>query len=65
MIRYGNRDTIGRMGAELGQMCLAVAARALAGPGCGRQRVPAGPAAVVSLGAGPVLLGHPMRERTT
>ena len=63
MIRYGNRDTLGRLGADLGQMCLAVAALALAGPGRGRQRVPAGPA--VGLGAGPVLLGHPMRERTT
>jgi hypothetical protein len=64
MIRYGNRDTIGRMGGELGQMCLAVAALALAVPGCGRQRVPAGPVAV-GLGAGAALLGHAIRERTT
>lgn len=62
MIRYGNRDTIGRMDGQLGQMCLAVAALALAAPGCGWQRVPAGPAAV-GLGAGPAVLGHAIRER--
>ena len=58
MIRYGNWDTIGRTGG------LAVAALALAAPGCGRQRVPAGPAAV-GVGAGPALPGHSIRERTT
>ena len=63
MIRYGNRDTIGRMGAELGQMCLAVAARGRAGPGRGGRWLPARPA--VGLGAGPVLLWPAIRERTT
>ena len=63
MIRYGNRDTIGGMGGELGQMCLAVAALALAGPGCGGRWLTAGP--VVGLGAGAALLGRAIRERTT
>ena len=62
MIRYGNRDTIGCMSGELGVMCLAVAALALAVPGCGTEWLPAGPAAV-GLGAGPALLGQVIRER--
>jgi hypothetical protein len=62
MIRHGNRDTIGRMRGQSGQMGLAVAALALAAPGRGRQRVPAGPPAV-GLGAGRALLGHAIRER--
>ena len=60
--KYRNLDTIGRSGHHLGVMCLAVAL-ALAVPGCGRQRVPAGPAAV-GLGTGPALQGHTIRERT-
>jgi hypothetical protein len=63
MIRHRNRDTVGRMRGQLGQMGLAVAALALAAPGRGRQRVPAGPP--VGLGAGPALLGPATRERTT
>jgi hypothetical protein len=61
MIRYGNRDTIGRSGHHLGVMCLAVAALAPAVPGCGTEWLPACPA--VGLGAGPVLLGRAIRER--
>jgi hypothetical protein len=62
MIRHGNRDTIGRIRGQLGQMGLAVAALALAAPGRGRQRVPAGLPAV-GLGAGRALLGPTIRGR--
>ena len=62
MIRYGNRDTIGCMGGELGGMCLAVAALALAATGGGTRWLSAG--AAVGLGAGPALLGHAIWERT-
>jgi hypothetical protein len=53
----------GRVGGPLGGICVGVAARALAGPGCGGRWLTAGP--VVGLGAGPALLGHAIRERTT
>jgi hypothetical protein len=63
MIRYGNRGTIGRVGQHRRGMPVAVAARGLAGPGCGRRWLPAGP--VVGLGVGPAVLWHAIRELTT
>jgi hypothetical protein len=62
MIRYGNRDTIGRMGRQLGGMCSAVAALGLAVSGCGGRWLPAGPAAV-GHGAGPARPRQAIRER--
>jgi hypothetical protein len=63
MIRYKDRATIVRMGGPPGGICVGVAARAPAGPDCGGRWLTAGP--VVGLGAGPALLGHAIRERTT
>jgi hypothetical protein len=60
MIRYGNRDIIGRVGGPLGGICVGVAARGLAGPGCGGRWVTAVP--VVGLGVGPVVLWPAVRE---
>jgi hypothetical protein len=51
MIRYDNRATIVPMGGPPGGICVRVAARGLAGPGCGGRRVAAGP--VVGLRVGP------------
>jgi hypothetical protein len=44
MIRYKDRATIVRMGGPPGGICVGVAARAPAGPGCGGRWLPAGPA---------------------
>jgi hypothetical protein len=44
MISYGNLDMIGGVGCHRGGLCVAVAARALAVPGCDARWRPAGSA---------------------
>ena len=60
MIRYKDRATIVPMGGPPGGICVGVAARAPAGPGCGGRWLPAGP--VVGLCVRPAAPWPAVRE---
>jgi hypothetical protein len=60
MIRYKDRATIVSMGGLPGGICVGVAARASAGPGCGGRWLTAGP--VVGLCVRPAGLWPAVRE---